>query len=322
MENSSDEEDIFLENEDEENTVANANNSNSNTESSPEVITRTVKIKKIPVETVEPEKEVTRTLKIKKIPVQEKDDEKEEKIKKRIIRMFVKKQPTTLEEWTKARSMSRLQELFGYTEEGDLEVGKVLESDQKKIIVLPKYKEATSDYIHEKIKEKNEAIKKAEDDYTKAKRNLQNVMADYLASEKSDVDISEVLRANQEVKDMESALNTVAKYPRTMKYQFNRKLKESDLTFDSHDKRPVASEVRMVEYTYFSPEDLFMLADEEEFLNLEGSNANTYNNSNADNNNNNNSNSNSNNSSMRGGKKPLSMAAIMAIKARKAARGF
>jgi hypothetical protein len=70
--------------------------------------------------------------------------------------------------------MSRLQELFGYTEEGDLKVGKVTENDQPKIIVLPKYKEATPEYIYEKKKTKAEEIKKAEEEYTLARRNLQN----------------------------------------------------------------------------------------------------------------------------------------------------
>lgn len=324
MENSSDEE-IILDDEMDSNSELNSNsnsesntesNINSNSEPSPEIITRTIKIKKIPIE---PVKEVIRTLKVAKKPVQD-DEEKEEKVKQKILKMFVKKQPKNLEEWVKARSMSRLQELFGYTHEGDLEVGKVLDGDQKKIIVLPKYKEATSEYIYEKKKTKAEEIKKAEEEYTTARRNLQNVMTEYLASEKSDVDVSEVLRANQEVRDIESKLNTLAKYPRIMKYNFNHKLKESDLTFDTHDKRPVADEVRMVEYTYFSPEDLFMLADDEQVLNLEGStnyniNSNIYNN-------NSNRDKNSNNSNMSGGKKPLSMAAIMSIKARKAAHRF
>jgi hypothetical protein len=313
MENSTDE-DIFSDNENIE------SNTDTNTESEPnlipEEVTRTVKIKKIPVQV--PEKEVTRTIKIKKpvTSVIEKDEEKEYKIE-RVLRYKVKKQPQNLEEWINARKYSILHDLFGYTEDGDIEIGKVKEGDQKKIIVLPKYKESTSEHIIQKKKEKYEEIKKAEQEFTQAKRNLQKIMADYLASDKSDVDVSEVLRANEEVLNLEAALNTIVKYPRKLNYNFNTRLKESDLTFNPHDKRPIVTSVRSVEYEYFSPEDLFMLGDDENVLNLEGS-SNISNNS-SDNTNNSN---NSNNSNMSGGKKPLSMAAIMSIKARKAARGY
>jgi hypothetical protein len=315
MENSTDE-DIFSDN---ENTESNADtNSETNAESEPnlipEEVTRTIKIKKIPVET----KEITRTVKIKKEKIKDEDEEK--RIQK--VLKYVKKQPQNLEEWTKARKYSRLQDLFGYTEDGDIEIGKVKEGDQKKIIVLPKYKEATSEHIMQIKKEKDEKIKNAEEEFTQAKRNLQNVMKEYLASEKSDVDVSEVLRANEEVLNLEAALNTIVKYPRNIIREFNTKLKESDLSFNPHDKRPIVTNVFKVEYTYFSPEDLFMLADDENVLNLEGSNNNYNSTNNSNNSNNSNSSNNSNNSRMSGGKNPLSMAAIMAIKARKAARGY
>lgn len=278
---------------------------------------RTLKITKKTTEKAAPVQEEVRTLKIplkKKVePV--KDKHYDDKILK-LLKKHVKKQPTTIEQWAKARGVSKLQDQFGYTQDGDLEVGRVLETDQKKIIALPKYKAASAQYIHEKISEKKQQIKKAEEEYMTAKRNLQNVMKDYLVSDKSGVEISQVLRANQEVHDKECILNTLAKYPRNIEEYLHKKLKESELTLNAHDEKVIADKVMFTDYSFFSPELLFMPAEDEKMLNLEESNSNN----NDSNTNNNESNTNSNMSGET--KKPLSMAAIMAIKARKAARGY
>jgi septum formation topological specificity factor MinE len=309
MENLTDE-DVFSDNESEIDIIE-----NETKEPEEKIDLEVIRTLKIPKKTTQIEKpQETRTL---KIPLKKKiEPAKEEKLTDEILKLakkYVKKQPNTVEEWAKARaSKTKLQEVFGYTQDGDLEVGRVLEGDQKKIIVLPEYKEASAQYIQGKINERKEEIKKAEEEYMNAKRNLQKVMQDYLASEKSGVDISEVLRANQEVHDKECSLNTVAKYPRTIS-GYSYKLKESDLTLNAHDEKTIVDPVMSVEYSYFSPDNLFMLKQEESTLNLEDSPTNSENI---------NDNSNSNNSSMSGGKKPLSMAAIMAIKARNAARRY
>lgn len=233
----------------------------------------------------------------------------------KLLKKYIKKQPNTIEDWAKARKISKFHDIFGYTKDGDLEIGRVLEGDQKKIITLTEYKEASAQFIHNKLNEKKEQIKKAEEDYMIAKRNLQNIMTQYLASDKSGADIAEVLSANQEVHDKECILNTLVKYPRNIKGYDTSTLEESVLTLNPYDKKVIVEPLMYIDYSYFSPELLFMPSEEETILNLQESNKNTYTDSNNESNIN-------NNSTMSGGKKkPLSMAAIMAIKAHKTARG-
>jgi hypothetical protein len=284
-------------------------------EESEETIEEKIDLK--PVRKVKFVKEAVRTLKfpLKKKVEADKDKQEDDKTLK-LLKKHVKKQPNTIEQWTKARGISKLQDLFGYTQDGDLEIGRVLDGDQKKIITLSQYKEASAEYIQKKLKEKKEQIKKAEEEYMTAKRNLQSVMAEYLVSDKSGADVSEVLRANQEVHDKECILNTLAKYPRNNEEYLYKKLKQSELTLNAHDEKVIVDPVMFTDYSYFSPELLFMPAEDEKTLNLEQSNSNN-------NDSNTNANESNNNSTMSGDqKRQLSMAAIMAIKARKAARGY
>ena len=273
--------------------------------------------KKAPI--VEESSEFEKPLRTRKILKKQKvaptKQESKDEISK-LLKKHIKKQPTSIEEWTKARKIPELHDIFKYTQDGDLEIGRVLEGDQIKIITLTEYKEASAQFIHTKLNEKKEQIKKAEEEYMISKRNLQNIMTEYLASDKSGADIAEVLRANQEVHDKECILNTLVKYPRDIKELDTRKLEESVLTLNPYDKKIIVDPVMYINYSYFSPELLFMPSEEENNLNLQESNENTNTNLNNESNTN-------NNSTMSGGnKKPLSMAAIMAIKARKAARGY
>jgi hypothetical protein len=181
------------------------------------------------------------------------------KPKEEVSKLKIKQQPTTIEEWAKARKLYPT--LFGYTQDGDLQIGPVKATDQIKVIALPVYVRSSKEHVDNLLIERSEEIKTPEDDYTQAKRALQKAIEAYNLSEKTEADISEILNANQEVHDKECILNSKIKMPRRIHYE--EKVKESMLTLNLHDKKNIADLVLQVEYT-FLPINYFWMPKTEE----------------------------------------------------------
>ena len=181
------------------------------------------------------------------------------KTKVEVSKLKIKEQPKTIEEWAKARELYPT--LFGYTQDGDLQIGPVKPTDQMKVIALPVYVRSSKEYIDKLLSERAEEIKAPEEEYTQAKRALQKAMEVYNLSEKSEADISEILNANQEVYDKECILNSKVKMPRHITHE--TKIKESMLTLRLEDKKNVADIVLNVNYTYLPMQYFWMPKSEE-----------------------------------------------------------
>jgi hypothetical protein len=190
--------------------------------------------------------------------VQQKAAPKPKTIKKTASKMKgIKKQPTTVSEWIYAKS--KYPESFGYTADGDLEVDPVLPSDRKQIITLEKYLPASKSQITEYYQKRyGEDIQTAESDYTVAKRDLQQLILEYKTGQKTVLD---VLGANQRVQDAECALNAKTKLPRY--FYRTEGLMERELTFKIHDIKKFANPVSGADYNSFPIESFWTSAKSE-----------------------------------------------------------
>lgn len=163
----------------------------------------------------------------------------------------IPKQPLTVQEWADAKE--KYPEIFTYTPEGDLKSPATRPTEQDKIIVLPRYIPSTNDEIMTFFKERNESLKEPENDYTIAKRALNQLMLVRKQNPKA-VPIYEVLMANQKVHDAECVLNAMAKSPRNIKEE--ESVQSNLLTFDWYDRTVNPQVVILGEYTTF-PEGAF-----------------------------------------------------------------
>lgn len=168
----------------------------------------------------------------------------------------VKKQPTTVSEWLDAKLVQP--SLFTIDKEGYLVSPPIQPGDsEKRIFLEPSQIPATKDYTLEYFEKKKEALKSLEENYTAAKRHLQEVMIAYKAKQLS---ISDVLGANQDVHTAECALNEIAKFPRYTNIRENVMLR--DLTLKRSDELPITTTVTETTYTLFPWEAFWMTPNE------------------------------------------------------------
>jgi len=169
----------------------------------------------------------------------------------------IKKQPTTVSEWLDAKLVQP--SLFTIDKEGYLVSPPIQPGDsEKRIFLEPSQIPATKEYILQYFEKKKEALKSLEENYTAAKRHLQEVMIAYKAKQLS---ISDVLGANQDVHTAECALNEVAKFPRyTTNIRDNLMLR--DLTLKHSDQMPITTIVTETTYTLFPWEAFWMTPNE------------------------------------------------------------
>lgn len=174
---------------------------------------------------------------------------------------FILKQPTTIEDWVKAKRLFPSE--FGYTESGDLEVPPIAPSDIKKIIELPRYVPGSAEYIQDYFKTRKDELKEPEEKYTIAKRQLHDKMMEY---KNGDISVSEILAFNQNVREEEAKLNMIAKLPRKIRdLKSITELKspqENELNFDWYRRNPVAEPVLQTTYTTFPIRGFWMPAPE------------------------------------------------------------
>lgn len=125
----------------------------------------------------------------------------------------VAKQPTTIEEWIKAKGY--YPSYFTMTPEGDLISPPTRDSEQQKIIVIPRMTPKSDEQIQTFFKERKEALKEPSEQYASAKRALQQMMIAYKAAPGA-VSDNDILIANQQVHDAECILNGLINMPRTL----------------------------------------------------------------------------------------------------------
>jgi hypothetical protein len=125
----------------------------------------------------------------------------------------IAKQPTTIEEWVKAKGL--YPSYFQVTPEGDLISPPTRDSEQQKIIVVPRMTPKSAEQTQDFFKERREALKEPAEQYAAAKRALQQMMIVYKASPGT-VSDNDILIANQQVHDAECILNGLRNMPRSL----------------------------------------------------------------------------------------------------------
>jgi len=125
----------------------------------------------------------------------------------------IAKQPTTIEEWIKAKGL--YPSYFTVTPEGDLISPPTRDSEQQKIIVVPRMTPKSSEQIQTFFKERKEALKEPAEQYAAAKRALQQMMIAYKAAPGA-VSDNDILVANQQVHDAECILTGLTSMPRAV----------------------------------------------------------------------------------------------------------
>jgi hypothetical protein len=163
---------------------------------------------------------------------------------------------TTVGDWAKQRQKSNR---YTFTPQGDL-VG----PDQTIIEMNPKIL-ASPEVIHQRLEERKAKIAEAEANFTKARRDLFQVSAQYRAQLATEGD---VIRANQAVHTADCALALVAKYPRYIQRDSIYTFRDLHLD-DFYNVRKFPDPVLEIEYTTF-PIDLFWTDRQQEKIALEG----------------------------------------------------
>lgn len=173
-------------------------------------------------------------------------DEKAAKAAKKMEKKILKeigKQPTTVDEWMRAKE--KLPEMFTLTEDGDL-VSPPFGTGQELTIYLPPQTSTTIDEQKESYRNRVAELAEPEEMFAQAKRRLREVVQAYASGQ---VTAHDVLEANNEVHQAESILNSKMKGKRYIQKKIN--MISRDLTLNVYDTMNNPQPVFIVEYTMF-----------------------------------------------------------------------
>ena len=131
--------------------------------------------------------------------------------KTRKKRTTVKKQPSTVKEWLEAKL--KFPKTYLVSPDGMLISPPSNPGEQEKLIVIEPRLPAPIEFIEGKFKERSDAIKTAEEQFTEARRSLQRTIE---AFRKGMMSASDVVIANQQVKEAETVLMEQAVQPRSI----------------------------------------------------------------------------------------------------------
>jgi hypothetical protein len=188
------------------------------------------------VKVSKPVSKVSKT--VKKTPMQ-----KRMQALQKQMQLHVSKQPTTVEEWLKAKVL--FPSKFQVSQQGDLLSPPINEGEREIVIGIKPDVPATIEYTQDFFQKRRDALKEPEELTTTAKRALHTVMNDY---RKGLVPVSDVLDANRKTQDAECRLNNLAKLPFSIN-NLTGVLKERDLTLQHYDDRTIAEPVFQAMYT-------------------------------------------------------------------------
>ena len=224
----------------------------------------------------------------------------------------VAKQPMTIDEWIKAKAL--YPSYFTVSPEGDLISPPTRDSEQQKIIVVPRMTPKSDEQSQTFFKERREALKEPSEQYAAAKRALQQMMIAYKAAPGA-VSDNDILVANQQVHDAECILNGLINMPRSLDQindEEDAKYFLKDLTLKRSDKDRIIDPVLRYTRTEYPLEAFWIEAPAPPLeqaqpapaaADLEAQNQ-----------------VQANNETPKGPSKPLSIAAIKAIQKARAAR--
>ncbi len=160
------------------------------------------------------------------------------------LRVEIGKQPTTVDEWTFART--KMPQLFTFTDDGNLYSPPFAAGDTEKTIYLAPEEHTTVDELDTYFKTRAAELKEPEEVYASAKRRLREVIEAYKNGNQT---VHDVVEANNNVHEAESILNTKAKGARHVEKYIG--VIERDLTLNIYDTRKFPVRTSVVEYSIF-----------------------------------------------------------------------
>lgn len=171
--------------------------------------------------------------------------EKAAKKREKKLRLEIGKQPTTVDEWLRAKTKMPL--LFTFSEEGDLVSPPISAGDRGEVsIYLPAQTSTTAEEQKEFLRTRAADVTEPEEVYTQAKRRLREVVEAYRSGQ---VSAHDVVEANNDVHQAECILNAKMKGKRFIQEKMN--LMERELTFNVYDTMTNPQPVFLTEYTLF-----------------------------------------------------------------------
>jgi hypothetical protein len=169
-----------------------------------------------------------------------------EKQLKKARRMLGGATPTTKEDWLEAKQ--KVPFMATVTPTGDLYSFPVGEGHTAEVIPQQGWQLKSPQEITALLVERrtSKEVKDAETDFATAKRELREMIQAFKNGEVSE---EEVVRANQRVRETDSILNALIKFPRFLDTLNN--LIDRDLTLNVEDVNSIVDPVYAVEYTSF-----------------------------------------------------------------------
>jgi hypothetical protein len=159
------------------------------------------------------------------------------------IQKEIGKQPTTVDEWMRAKA--KLPSMFTVTADGDL-VSPPFGTGQELTIYLPPQTSTTIDEQKEFYRNRVAELAEPEEMFAQAKRRLREVVQAYASGQ---VTAHDVLEANNEVHQAECILNSKMKGKRYIQEKIN--MISRDLTLNVYDTMNNPQPVFIEEYTMF-----------------------------------------------------------------------
>lgn len=157
------------------------------------------------------------------------------------------KQPETIQEWVKEVQSSALGKQMGsQTPEGDLMYRNPRDSQDVKVIVVPKWSPATSQTTKEFFETRLGEAKEPEERFASARRYLNRAMA---AQKAGQISAADILGIQQQVRDADCEVSRILKMPRSQKLLTN--VEEGDLTLDWYDRSKEVIPVGQMEFSTF-----------------------------------------------------------------------
>jgi hypothetical protein len=160
------------------------------------------------------------------------------------LRVEIGKQPTTVDEWVRAKT--KMPNLFTFTEDGNLVSPPFAPGETEKIIYLPPEERTSTDELKEYFATRATELKEPEEMYAAAKRRLREIIDAYKSGQQT---VHDVIQANNDVHEAECILNAKAKGARHI--QTYKALMERELTMNIYDTRTFPLNTYVMEYSVF-----------------------------------------------------------------------
>lgn len=159
-------------------------------------------------------------------------------------KVLLPKRPTKIEEWFEAKIKEP--SMFKTNEDGNLVVPPYKEGESEIIFEIHPKVEASTQHIKAEFESYREELKEPEEEFTRLKRELHDVLRLYHSDQAT---VQDVLDANHAVNVAQCKLNSL--YKKTRTFTILNGLLDQDLSFDWYRRKKIVEPVSMTHYGIF-----------------------------------------------------------------------